>query len=59
MDLGLVGKAAVVTAASQGIGKGIAEELAKEGTNVAICARGRENLEIKPRKRSERTERRS
>ncbi len=29
MDLGLVGKAAVVTAASQGIGKGIAEELAK------------------------------
>jgi 3-oxoacyl-[acyl-carrier protein] reductase len=45
MDLGLVGKAAVVTAASQGIGKGITEELAKEGTNVAICARGTENLE--------------
>jgi NAD(P)-dependent dehydrogenase (short-subunit alcohol dehydrogenase family) len=44
MDLGLVGKAAVVTAASQGIGKGIAEKLAKEGTNVAICARGRETL---------------
>jgi 3-oxoacyl-[acyl-carrier protein] reductase len=41
----LVGKAAVVTAASQGIDKGIAEELAKEGTNVAICVRGRENLE--------------
>ena len=45
MDLGLVGKVAIVTAASQGIGKGIAEELAKEGTNVTICARGEEDLE--------------
>lgn len=41
----MVGKAAVMTAASQGIGKVIAEELAKEGTNIASCARGRENLE--------------
>ena len=34
-----------MTAASQGIGKVIAEELAKEGTNIASCTRGRENLE--------------
>jgi 3-oxoacyl-[acyl-carrier protein] reductase len=45
MDLKLVGKVAIITAASQGIGKGIAQELAKEGTNVTICARGTQNLE--------------
>lgn len=45
MDLGLGGKAAIVTAASKGIGKAIAEELAGEGANVSICARSREELE--------------
>jgi 3-oxoacyl-[acyl-carrier protein] reductase len=44
MDLGLTGKVAVVTAASRGIGKAVAEELAKEGANVSICARGKEDL---------------
>jgi 3-oxoacyl-[acyl-carrier protein] reductase len=39
MDLGLKGKNAVITGASQGIGKSIALRLAKEGVNVAICAR--------------------
>lgn len=39
MDLGLQGKNAIVTGASQGIGKSIALALAKEGVNVAICAR--------------------
>jgi 3-oxoacyl-[acyl-carrier protein] reductase len=34
-----------VTAASRGIGKAIAEELAKEGANVSISARGKEDLE--------------
>lgn len=45
MDLGLKGKAALVTAASKGLGKGFADELAKEGANVSICARGKEALE--------------
>lgn len=44
MDLGLTDKAVLVTAASQGIGKAIAAEFAKEGARVAICARGEEGL---------------
>lgn len=45
MDLGLAGKLALVTGGSRGIGKGIAEELAKEGANISICARGKEDLD--------------
>ena len=39
MDLGLRGKVAAVAAASQGLGKAVAEELAREGAKVGICGR--------------------
>jgi len=39
MDLGLMGKRALVAAASRGLGKAIALRLAEEGAKVAICAR--------------------
>jgi len=45
MDLQMNGKAALVTGASVGIGKAIAFALAREGVDVAICARRPEPLE--------------
>ena len=39
MDLQLAGKVALVTAASKGLGKATALQLAREGARVAICAR--------------------
>src|SRR4051812_16324220 len=35
---------AVITGASKGIGKAIAEKLAREGFNIAICARNSDTL---------------
>ena len=45
MDLQLEGKTALVTGGSEGIGKGITLALAKEGVDVAICARRKDVLE--------------
>lgn len=44
MDLGLKGKVALVAAASKGLGRAIAEELAAEGATLGICARGEAGL---------------
>jgi 3-oxoacyl-[acyl-carrier protein] reductase len=44
MDLGLAGKTAVITGGSRGIGRAIAQAFAAEKANVAICARGEEQL---------------
>lgn len=45
MELQLKGKTALITGGSEGIGKGIAMGLAKEGVDVAICARRPDPLE--------------
>ena len=39
MDLGINGKIALVTAASRGLGRGCAEQLAAEKCRVSICSR--------------------
>jgi 3-oxoacyl-[acyl-carrier protein] reductase len=44
MDLGLKGKVAVVTAASKGLGRAVALELAAEGASVVLVARGEKAL---------------
>ncbi len=46
MDLGLTGKVAIVTGASQGIGQATVMRLAGEGALVVAVARGRELLDI-------------
>src|SRR6202049_1909904 len=45
MDLGMTGKKAIVTGASEGIGKAITLAFAREGVDVAVCARRKEPLE--------------
>jgi 3-oxoacyl-[acyl-carrier protein] reductase len=45
MDLGLENRVALVTAASSGIGFGIAQALAAEGASVAVSSRSRERIE--------------
>jgi 3-oxoacyl-[acyl-carrier protein] reductase len=45
MDLELTGKRALVTGASEGIGRAVVELLADEGCDVAFCSRRQEVLE--------------
>ena len=45
MDFGLQDRVAIITGASYGIGRAIAESLSKEGAKVAICARNQEQLD--------------
>ncbi len=44
MDLGLAGRAAVVTAGSRGLGRATALALAAEGCDLLLSSRGREAL---------------
>jgi len=45
VDLGIDGRIALVMGASKGIGRGIAEALAREGARVAMASRSRERIE--------------
>src|SRR4029453_9575318 len=58
MDFGLQGKHALVTGGSLGIGKAIALELAREGVDVAVVARSRDQLEATARELEAQTGRR-
>jgi 3-oxoacyl-[acyl-carrier protein] reductase len=49
MDLGLKHKVAFVAAASDGLGKSVALELAKEGAGIIICGRNPETLAVAKR----------
>ena len=45
MDLGLAGKKAVITGSTRGIGRAIANLLAAEGVDLAICSRNQEEVD--------------
>jgi 3-oxoacyl-[acyl-carrier protein] reductase len=46
MDLGLKDKVALVAAASRGLGRAVAEELAAEGASLVLCARDATTLAV-------------
>ena len=45
MDFGIAGKTALVSGGSKGIGRAIAEDLAREGARVLVVARGQEAID--------------
>jgi len=45
VDLGIAGRLAVITGASRGIGRAVAEALAAEGAVLVLSARGRDGLD--------------
>ena len=45
MDLGIKGRVAFVAAASKGLGRAVGEELAAEGVDLFLCARGSDALQ--------------
>ena len=45
MDLGLEKKVVMITGASRGLGRAMAEALGAEGARLSLCARGAEALE--------------
>ncbi len=49
MELGIRGKAALVTGASKGLGRAIASALVAEGARVAVTSRSRERIEASAR----------
>ena len=55
MDLGLEGKAALVTGANRGIGMAIAKGLAREGCDVAMCSRDEQSIQAAAREVEEQT----
>ncbi len=46
MDLRIKGRVGVVTAASRGLGRAVAESLASEGVNLVICSRNERTIKI-------------
>ncbi len=46
MELGIEGKTALICASSRGFGRSVATQLAVEGVQVAMCARGEADLEV-------------
>jgi NAD(P)-dependent dehydrogenase (short-subunit alcohol dehydrogenase family) len=58
MELGLKGKHAIVAGGGRGIGKAIARELAREGVDLALVSRSKEQLEQTARELADETGRR-
>ena len=55
MDLGLQGKVALVSAASKGLGYGVARALATDGARVSICSRDDATISVAAAKLTEET----